>query len=267
MAVKARRKPDAAACAYIGALRCATCRAYNAAHHPAVPPQARVNPRPKKLHLLRWLPDRLMLTTCRSHDRALYLSFDDGPHPQHTPRLLDLLAEHDARASFFLVGTEVEKYPAIVRRMAAEGHLVGNHSYSHPPFPKITLAEQLHEIDRTDRLLAEIDGCAQHAFRPPSGALPLPLLLHFARQRRRIVYWSYDSLDYQRRPTPEFVAILRRAPPQSGDIVLMHDDDANVVDSLKELLPEWRTAGFAFHALPPEKMRAPASIFGTLPHA
>lgn len=225
-----------------------------------------MNPRPRKLHLLRWLPDWLMLTSCRGSGRTLYLSFDDGPHPVHTPRLLDLLAGHDARASFFLIGTEAEKYPAIVRRMAAEGHLVGNHSYSHPSFPKISLAEQLAEIDRTDRLLAEIDGQAQHAFRPPSGALPLPMVMHFARHRRRIVYWSYDSLDYQRQPTPDFVARVRATPPQPNDIVLMHDDDANVVDSLKELLPEWRAAGFAFRALPPETSRAPSPAMGSMPH-
>ena len=226
-----------------------------------------MNPRPKKIHLLRWLPDWLMLTSCRPQTPALYLSFDDGPHPEHTPRLLDLLAEHDARASFFLVGTEAEKFPTIVRRMATEGHLVGNHSYSHPSFPKITLAEQLAEIDRTDRILEALDGQARHAFRPPSGALPLPMVMHFAKARRRIVYWSYDSMDYQRRPTSEFVANVRSAPPESGDIVLMHDDDANVVDSLKSLLPEWRAAGFAFHALPAEIVRAPSSAIGTLPHA
>ena len=197
-----------------------------------------------------------MLTTCRAEDRVLYLTFDDGPHPAHTPRLLDLLAGHDARASFFLIGAEAEKHPAIVRRMSEEGHLVGNHSYSHPAFAKITLAEQIAEIDRSDRALAAIDGAAQHAFRPPNGAMPLRMLLHFARVRRRIVFWSYDSLDYRRQPTADHVARLRRDPPVAGDVVLMHDDDERVIESLSELLPEWRAAGFSLRALPAEASNA-----------
>jgi peptidoglycan/xylan/chitin deacetylase (PgdA/CDA1 family) len=211
-----------------------------------------VNPRSRKLRALRWLPSRLMVTTCPSDERTLYLSFDDGPHPEHTPRLLDLLAKHDARASFFLVGEEVEKHPHVVQRMVEEGHLIGNHSYSHPSFPKITLAEQLAEIDRTDRILADFDGRPRHAFRPPSGALPLPLLIHFARTGRRIVYWSYDSYDYQHAPPPEFIARIRKAPPDAGDVVLMHDDDAKVIESLEDLMPEWRAAGFAFDSVPAE---------------
>jgi len=193
-----------------------------------------------------------MLTTYAQGGRALYLSFDDGPHAEITPRILDLLAAHDARARFFLLGENVEKHPELVRRMVAEGHLIGNHSYSHPPFKKISLDEQLSEIDRTDRILAEFDGRPRHRFRPPSGALPLPLLIRFARERRSIAYWSYDSLDYQRRPATEFVQRMRQSPPDAGEIVLMHDDDANVVHALTDLMPEWRTAGFEFRALPAE---------------
>jgi peptidoglycan/xylan/chitin deacetylase (PgdA/CDA1 family) len=87
-----------------------------------------MNPRPKKLRLLRWLPMRLVLTTAPAADRALYLTFDDGPDPQYTPQLLDLLAANEARASFFLLGEEVERHPGIVERMVADGHLLGNHS-------------------------------------------------------------------------------------------------------------------------------------------
>src|SRR5690349_5300060 len=96
-----------------------------------------MNPRPKKLRLLRWLPKGLMLTTAPAADRALYLTFDDGPDPAFTPRLLDLLAANDARASFFLLGEEVERHPRIVERMVADGHLVGNHSWNHPNFTRI----------------------------------------------------------------------------------------------------------------------------------
>jgi peptidoglycan-N-acetylglucosamine deacetylase len=214
-----------------------------------------VNPRTRKLRLLRWLPKRLVLTARPRAGGSIYLSFDDGPDPQCTPRLLDLLAAHGAHASFFLQGDNAEKHPEIVQRMVAEGHLIGNHTYTHPYFDELSLSAQLDEIERTDRLLARFDGRAQHRFRPPRGALPLPLMWHFARAGRCVAYWSYDSFDYQRHPAPELAARLRRYPPRAGDIVLMHDDDATTLDALEMLLPEWRAAGFALDALPPERTR------------
>jgi peptidoglycan/xylan/chitin deacetylase (PgdA/CDA1 family) len=209
-----------------------------------------VNPRTRKLRVLRWLPSRLLLTT--GPRGAVYLSFDDGPHPELTPRLLDLLAAHGAHASFFLLGEHVERHPAIVQRMVAEGHLIGNHSYSHPAFAAMPLAAQLAEIDRTDVLLAAFDGRRRHRFRPPRGVLPTPLLLRFARGGRCIAYWSYDSYDYLQHPAEELASRLRSHPPRSGYVVLMHDDDASTLDALAMLLPEWRKAGIVLAALPAE---------------
>ncbi|MEP7041498.1 MAG: polysaccharide deacetylase family protein [Dokdonella sp.] len=209
-----------------------------------------MNPRPRKLRLLRWLPASLFLIDGPSAGRKLYLSFDDGPDPEYTPKVLDLLAANDARASFFLVGGRAEQYPDLVRRMVSEGHMIGNHSFSHPAFEQLSLSAQLEEVAHTDRVLATFDGQAQHAFRPPCGVLPLPLVLNFAWRRRNIAYWSFDSLDYQRRPTAELAELLRQQPPRAGDVVLMHDDSAHTMELLEILLPEWRAQGFAMEALP-----------------
>ena len=182
--------------------------------------------------------------------RPLYLSFDDGPHPEHTPRLLDLLAEHGAKATFFLIGNQIEANAALVGRIAAEGHTLGNHSMSHPHFETLSLAEQLEEVDRTDRLLSSIDGLPRHSFRPPRGVLTLPMLARFFRQRRRIAYWSYDSLDYSRRPAAELIEMMRRHPVRAGDIILMHDDDPVSLEMLQTLIPAWKAEGFSLRSLP-----------------
>ena len=209
--------------------------------------------KPNKLQLLGLLPDALVMSRGPRQGNALYLSFDDGPHPEHTPRLLDQLAAHGAHASFFLVGTQVEKYPQLAARIAAEGHLLGNHSWSHPSaFGKMTLQQQLHEIGRTDVLLAEFDQQSTHRFRPPRGSFSLSLLLHFAGRRRAIAYWSYDSLDYRQWPVADVAARLRRQPPRAGDILLMHDDAACAGDVLEIMLPQWRRDGHELHALAPE---------------
>ena len=211
-----------------------------------------VNPRPRKVSLLRCLPRSLVLVDGPTATKSIYLTFDDGPHPQHTPRVLDLLRRHQAQASFFVIGRAAEAHPQISRRIVDEGHLIGNHSYSHPHFTKIPLADQLEQIDHADRILAQLDGKARHRFRPPSGALPLSLLLHCWRTRRNIAYWSYDSLDYRREPKDRIIARLRAVAPVAGDILLMHDDDGRIVDVLEEMLPEWRAAGFEMRALPEE---------------
>lgn len=211
-----------------------------------------MTPRPRKLRLLRWLPNSLVTTAGSRASRRLYLTFDDGPHAEHTPPLLDLLAQHGAKASFFLVGKQIEANPELARRIAREGHTLGNHSFTHPRFDKLSLRDQLDEIDRTDALLKGVDGHARHSFRPPRGVMPPRMLVNFFRRRRHAAYWSYDSLDYTRRPAAELVAIIRRYPVKPGDIMLMHDDSTLSLEMLALLIPEWKAMGFSLEALPAE---------------
>lgn len=206
-------------------------------------------PRPKKLQLLRLLPNALVATSGGRDGRTLYLTFDDGPHPEHSAPLLDLLARHDAKATFFLIGDFIPGNEALVRRMVDEGHVLGNHSCSHPRFATLSFAEQLVEVERTDLLLREFDGRDRHVFRPPYGSMPLKMLLNFLRKGIRLAYWSYDSLDYTRRPWEELVDLLRSQPPVNGDIILMHDDDATSRHMLGVLLPEWAQQGLCFDTL------------------
>lgn len=209
--------------------------------------------KPSKRQLLGLLPHRIVQTRGEADGNARYLSFDDGPHPEHTPRLLDLLAAHGAHASFFVVGRHAEQHPAVVERIVAEGHLLGNHSWSHLHFAQQPLRDQLAELDRTDTLLSGFDGHARHRIRPPHGTLPLPLLFALARRQRSVAYWSYDTMDYHLPAVPELVGNLRRRPPVAGDILLMHDDNALAGAALTELLPAWSASGQAFRALPLEQ--------------
>lgn len=203
----------------------------------------------KKHDILGLLPKKLLLT--RTRDRAArYLSFDDGPEPAHTPKLLDTLARHGVKASFFLVGEKIEQFPEIVQRIVAEGHMIGNHSYSHWSFRNMTGRKQLDEVYRTDALLRLFDNRPHHRMRPPHGYVGATLLMHFARRKRSLVYWSYDSLDYQDHPVATLIQRLRTNPPAPGDIVLMHDDSDKAAEALDVLLPEWLGEGFQFDALP-----------------
>lgn len=209
-----------------------------------------MNLRPGKMQVLGWLPEKLVSTRGDSAGRALYLTFDDGPDSAWTPDLLDLLGAYQACASFFLVGRNVEQHPELVQRMVDEGHRLGNHSYTHPQFNLLSLAQQLEEIDTTDRLLAGFDGKRRHRFRPPRGVFSLALTLHFAVRRRNLTYWSYNSMDYRRSPPEELITRMRAAPPAPGEVILMHDDGDCAIRMLETLLGEWQAAGFRFCALP-----------------
>lgn len=207
--------------------------------------------KPSKQDLLRWLPTSMIWVEGPRADGAHYLSFDDGPHPEHTPRLLDLLSEFGVKASFFVIGREAQRWPEVVRRIAAEGHTLGNHSWSHPPFAHLSLDEQMAEVDRCDIMLQAIDGRPRHAFRPPRGDLSPRLLWRLWRRKQRVVYWTRDSMDYQSRPEAKLAAGLHDHPISAGDIVLMHDDADCARLMLAQLLPHWRAQGLRFAPLPP----------------
>ncbi|TWT17248.1 polysaccharide deacetylase family protein [Luteimonas marina] len=180
----------------------------------------------------------------------MFLTFDDGPDPEHTPPILDLLKAHGATATFFLIGDRIDRHPEVVQRIVDEGHELGNHSWGHPFMSDLPIERQMEEIARADASLSTYDGRATHPFRPPYGVLPRNLLTRFARTGRTIAFWSYDSQDYERLPAPVLIRQVQADPPRSGDVVLMHDDNAGTIELLAGLLPEWRAQGYSVRAMP-----------------
>src|SRR6186713_2927733 len=100
---------------------------------------------------------------------SIYLTFDDGPHPQVTPLLLDLLKTKNAKATFFLIGTNIEAYPDLARQIVANGHSIGNHSYDHKRFHELKLQTQLNQVITTNKLIEKITGAECKLFRAPGG--------------------------------------------------------------------------------------------------
>jgi peptidoglycan/xylan/chitin deacetylase (PgdA/CDA1 family) len=176
---------------------------------------------------------------------AVYLSFDDGPDPVHTGPLLDLLAKHGARASFFVIGRRAEEAPELMARIRSGGHAIGNHSMTHPPMRRLRLRAQLEQIDQADAVLERLDGLARHAFRPPNGRVTCGILLATLWRRRTLMLWSIDSMDYKH-DAPAVVQRMRGIPLRGGDVILFHDDGACACQALEVLLPEWKRAGLRF---------------------
>ena len=135
----------------------------------------------------------------------LALTFDDGPNPVWTPRLLDLLASHDVRATFFLVGSRAQAQPALVRQIVAAGHLIGNHSWSHPNLALSSARRISEELSRTNQILAQIAGAPPRYFRPPFGARR-PEVLRAARRLGMIpVLWNAMTSDWKN-PSADSIA-------------------------------------------------------------
>jgi peptidoglycan/xylan/chitin deacetylase (PgdA/CDA1 family) len=173
--------------------------------------------------LLSTLPRRLLVDRAPRASRRLYLTFDDGPHPQWTPRLLEQLRAHCLRATFFVVGQEAQRFPGIVRQIVDEGHAIGTHSWRHAPAKETTALDLAEETLQTAALIHKLTGVRTRLFRPPYGALSAAKLLRTWKIGHTVVLWSCDPRDYQCTSGPELEGRLRLTPPLPGDIVLLHD--------------------------------------------
>ncbi len=170
------------------------------------------------------------------------LTFDDGPSPRCTPRLLDGLKELGARATFFVVGCQVEKDPDIVQRIAAEGHQVGNHSYDHADLHSLTPAQALADLEKNDALLCELLGTDAYWVRPPYGLLADS---EAAALTVPIINWSVDTEDWYTRDSGKILEVIYRCIGD-GDIVLLHDRYQNTVDAVLTAVEHLQQQGYVF---------------------
>jgi peptidoglycan/xylan/chitin deacetylase (PgdA/CDA1 family) len=198
-----------------------------------------INPRKLARRLLTGvLPRRMLLDRGPRGGQYVYFTFDDGPHPEYTPRLLDELAAHCLRATFFVIGSQVQQHPQIVRRILAEGHALGSHSWSHLPPERTSASALAMEMRQTSRLIEQIAGVPTNLCRPPYGALSAAKLFRLWGIRQTVVLWSVDPRDYACQSSAELEALLRGATLGPGDIVLLHDNRPcalGVVGALAEI--------------------------------
>jgi peptidoglycan/xylan/chitin deacetylase (PgdA/CDA1 family) len=181
--------------------------------------------------LIALLPERRLTTHTGPHWQPQW-TFDDGPDPAHTPPVLDVLAEYGIRAAFFLIGEAASRHPALVRRIVAEGHLVGSHSHSHPARGTLGTAAYMADVDRGRATIEAITGTALPAFRPPHGYLSAGILRHLMRRDWQVVLWSVDPKDYAAAEPAAIVAHLDAARLTPRDIVLLHDTGVSTAAAL-----------------------------------
>jgi peptidoglycan/xylan/chitin deacetylase (PgdA/CDA1 family) len=153
---------------------------------------------------------------------AVALTFDDGPDALFTPQVLDVLAEHGVRATFFLVGRRAESHPELVRRMAAEGHAIGSHTWSHPLPWTVGALETLREQRAGRRAVEAAAGRTIRLFRPPKGYLTGRIALAALAARLDVRLWTLDPEDWQPGVVPDEI-LGRLQEVAAGDVILLHD--------------------------------------------
>jgi peptidoglycan-N-acetylglucosamine deacetylase len=181
------------------------------------------------------------------------LTFDDGPSPEFTPKILDILKEQRVSAAFFMVGRHVQKYPEVARRVFREGHDIGNHTFSHRDLVPATRATIIKEITEADKIISEVIGVQTRLFRPPRGIISNGARRILVELGFTTVLWTVSAVDWRGvAPRAMVRRILRHIKP--GGIVLFHDSGAllrseggsrgNTVEALPLVIEELRKRGY-----------------------
>ena len=190
---------------------------------------------------LRWLYPKAYWRMDR-HEKAMYLTFDDGPIPEATPFILQTLREFDVKATFFVVGDNVRKYPELFQQILDDGHQVGNHTHNHISSLRYSLRDYSYNVEKANAYIHS------HLMRPPHGWMRLP---HYAwlSRKYKVVMWDLVTRDYSKWLTAEDVLNNVKKYARNGSIITFHDS-LKSIEKLKYALPEsikWlKEQGYAF---------------------
>lgn len=177
--------------------------------------------------------------------KEIAITFDDGPHPQYTPKLLDILKANNVKATFFLVGEMAVKYPDLVHAEMAAGHSVGNHTYHHVNLTKVPLPDVSTEIQACGDVLESITGKKPSLFRPPGGDYDKAVATAANNLGYTMVLWTDDPGDYTQ-PGEKTIENRILSTISNGGIILIHDGIQQTVDLLPQLLTYLKQQGYVF---------------------
>lgn len=178
--------------------------------------------------------------------KRIALTFDDGPDAKNTPQVLDILKAYGVMGTFFLIGDQVERFPAITKRIHEEGHEIGNHSYSHPDMRKLSHEEIALELEATSRAIKEHTGIYPKTMRPPYGALLDDAVAFLGDAGWTIINWSIDTFDWETTATTESITEKIESYHHLGAIVLMHSNRSALVEALPLVIEFLLREGYEF---------------------
>ena len=181
----------------------------------------------------------------KTDSRLIYLTFDDGPVPEVTPRVLDILDHYGWKATFFCVGENVHKYPELYQEILRRGHHVGNHSYNHVRGFRLSVKDYVANVKKASELIDS------KLFRPPHGRIRFSQIKAL-RKDYQIVMWDVITYDYDKKKSPEAIFNIIRRYLRKGSIVVFHDSikaEENVLSVLPKALAYWKEQNYQYGLL------------------
>ena len=188
---------------------------------------------------------------CRKHknsEQKIALTFDDGPHKAYTEEILEILDEYGIKATFFVVGSNAEKHPELVKREMEAGHEIGNHTYSHPHLTNIEADTLYREMLETETILMNLTEFRPKLFRPPEGVYSQTVSTTLERLDYIPILWTVDTNDWKK-PTAEAIAQTVVEHTEPGVIILCHDfvsGKSNTPAALRIFIPKLMEQGYQF---------------------
>ena len=213
-------------------------------------------------------PARITFTECHVDGPYIAFTFDDGPHPTQTPRVLKMLKERNIKATFFCLGKCVAQSPEVAKQIVGEGHEIANHSWDHPQLNKMGEAAVKDQLDRAHNVIRQTTGVTPTLMRPPYGAFTTTQRTWAnAVWNYKVILWDVDSLDWKHRTPAKTESIIMKET-KNGSIILCHDIHKTTIDAMPATLDALLAKGFKFvtvtellkmhHELPPKKKGQPA---------
>lgn len=168
--------------------------------------------------------------------KSVAITFDDGIHPEFTPKILDLLKKHNTKATFFCIGKHLEQHPKIAQQIILQGHLIGNHSYSHKNnFGFLNTQQIIDEITKTDEIIYKTTGRNPLLFRPPFGVTNPNIAKAISQTQHKVIGWNVRSLDTVINNEKTILTRITRKL-KKGSVILLHDTSQKTVNVLEQLL-------------------------------
>lgn len=185
---------------------------------------------------------------CADSSMKIALTFDDGPHPKYTKKILDILEQYGVRATFFMIGQNVEYWPDTAKQVAQAGHEIGNHTYSHGNVSKENKNALLCDIEKGEGVIFKVTGKECLLFRPPEGRMDGNVKAITTEKGYSVILWSVDTRDWAHTPVDEIARNIR-SNVRSGSIILMHDfiaHDSPTPKALEIIIPWLLSQGYEF---------------------
>jgi peptidoglycan-N-acetylglucosamine deacetylase len=193
------------------------------------------------------LGEKLLINEVSTSQKVVAITFDDGPNPIYTAQVLDIFREAEGKATFFMIGEQMDQYPEMVKKVVEQGHEIGNHTYTHPKLSQLSPAECLEEIERTEKLMQELVGQKPVVFRPPYLDYNDETIIVLQQKEYPMIgALNLEAQDWEM-PGVDHILAKSRDCVKNGSILIFHDgygDRSQTIEAVRTLVSELASQGY-----------------------